>query len=168
MTISIILILGVLWAAFFLWPLAQRRLEGGNRNSIGSFAKGLGAVGSLRSRSLAPLPIPSTSARPLSAGTMEPSVRAEGLPMSPIAQRRRRDALLVIGGAVLATLLLAVVTGSMIAWAVQLFTDVAFAAYVVALVAIRRRAEERQAKVHFLPQPVHTPSSLVLRRSVSS
>jgi len=37
----------------------------------------------------------------------------------------------------------------------------------VALVHIRRRAQERQAKVHFLAQPTHTPS-LVLRRTASS
>ena len=87
--------------------------------------------------------------------------------MSPGAQRRRRDALVMLAGAVVVTLLFGVVTGSLIAWAVHALTVVAFVAYIVALVHIRRRAEERRAKVHFLPQPVHS-SSLVLRRTVSS
>ena len=87
--------------------------------------------------------------------------------MSPIAQKRRRDAFVVLGGAVVVTLLLAVVSASIIAWAVLGVTVVAFGAYVVALVHIRRRAQERQAKVHFLAQPTHTPS-LVLRRTASS
>ena len=87
--------------------------------------------------------------------------------MSPIAQKRRRDAFVILGGAVVATLLLAVVSASMIAWAVFGVTVVLFGAYVAALVHIRRRAQERQATVHFLPQPTHTPS-LVLRRTASS
>lgn len=169
MTIPIILILAVLWAAFFLWPLVQRRLSGGGRNSIGSFSKRVGVVGRvgghLPTRSLSPLSMPELPAPPAAFGAA--AGKAEGLPMSPMAQRRRRDALVLLGGAVIATLLLAVVSGSMVAWAVQLLATAAFVAYVVALVHIRRRAEERRAKVHFLPQPTHTPS-LVLRRTVSS
>jgi hypothetical protein len=64
-------------------------------------------------------------------------------------------------------LLLAVVSASAAVWALHLLADIAFVAYIVALVQIRRRAEERRATVHFLPQPVVTPT-LVLRRSVSS
>ena len=74
----------------------------------------------------------------------------------------------MLGGAVIATLLIAVVTGSIVAWAVQILANVGFVAYVVALVHIRRRAEERRAKVHFLPQPTHTPSLVLRRSSVSS
>lgn len=170
MTIPIILILAVLWAAFFLWPLVQRRIAGGGRNSIGSFTKRVGVVGRvgghLPTRSLSPLSMPELPGPPAAFGAA--AGKAEGLPMSPIAQRRRRDALVMLGGAVLVTLLVAVVSGSMIAWAVQLLATVGFAAYIVALVHIRRRAEERRATVHFLPQPTHHSSSLVLRRSASS
>lgn len=87
--------------------------------------------------------------------------------MSADAQRRRRDALIVLGGGVLATLVLAVVSASVAAWAVHAIVVLAFAGYIVALVQIRRRAQERRATVHFLPQAVVTPT-LVLRRSVSS
>ena len=87
--------------------------------------------------------------------------------MSSEAQRRRRDALVILGGGVLATLLLAVVSASSVAWAVHVFADFAFGAYIVALVQIRRRAEERRATVYFLPQPVARPT-LVLRRTASS
>ena len=169
MAIPIILILAVLWVAFFTYPLVQRRLTGGGRDSIGSFSKRvtvIGRVGAHRpTRSLAPLAMPTLPAR---QGAFGPPVGAHaGLPMSPMAQRRRRDALFVFAGAVVATLLLAVVSANSIAWLVQFASDAMFAAYVVALVVIRRRAEERRAKVHFLPQPTPAPS-LVLRRTASS
>ena len=164
-----ILILAALWAAFFLWPFVQRRLAGGGRDSIGSFSKGVGVVrrvgGHGPTRSLSPLAMPELPARPAAFGTA--AGKPEGLPMSPGAQRRRRDALVMLAGAVVVTLLFGVVTGSLIAWAVHALTVVAFVAYIVALVHIRRRAEERRAKVHFLPQPANS-SSLVLRRTVSS
>ena len=87
--------------------------------------------------------------------------------MSNEAQRRRRDALVILGGGVFATLMLAVASASSVAWAVHALVDLAFAAYIVALVQIRRRADERRATVHFLPQPVTRPT-LVLRRTASS
>ena len=164
-----ILILAALWAAFFLWPFVQRRLAGGGRDSIGSFSKGVGVVrrvgGHGPTRSLSPLAMPELPARTAAFGAA--AGKPEGLPMSPGAQRRRRDALVILGGAVVATLLLAVVSGNLIAWGVHAVTAVGFVAYIVALVHIRRRAEERRAKVHYFPQPAHTPS-LVLRRSISS
>lgn len=165
-----ILILAVLWAAFFLWPLVQRRLSGGGRDSIGSFSKRVGVVGRvgghLPTRSLSPLSMPELPGPLAALGSA--AGKAEGLPMSPMAQRRRRDALVMLGGAVIATLLIALVTSSIVAWAVQILATAGFVAYVVALVHIRRRAEERRAKVHFLPQPTHTPSLVLRRSSVSS
>ena len=87
--------------------------------------------------------------------------------MSPIAQKRRRDAFMVLGIAVVAFALLAVVTANVIAIGLSAVVSLAFVAYVVALVQIRRRSQERTAKVHYLPQPVHT-RALVLHRSASS
>jgi Ca2+/Na+ antiporter len=87
--------------------------------------------------------------------------------MSPIAQKRRRDAFMVLAGGVVLTALLAFVTASVFAIGVFVVTALMFAAYVVALVQIRRRAQERSAKIHYLPQPVHG-RPLVLHRSVSS
>ncbi len=89
--------------------------------------------------------------------------------MSAAAQKRRRDALAVLGVAVLCTLLLAVVTGSMLLWALQIVTDLGFVAYVAVLVHLRRKAQERRASVHFLTPAVSRPSSpMVLRRTASS
>ena len=169
MAISIILILAVLWAAFFAWPLVQRRFSGTRRDSIGDFSKRLTSIGRVgghapahaqRRMSPPPRPVPFVAT---------PSARPAGLPMSAAAQKRRRDALAVLGVAVLCTLLLAVVTGSMLLWALQIVTDLGFVAYVAVLVHLRRKAQERRASVHFLTPAVSQPSSpMVLRRTASS
>ena len=93
-----------------------------------------------------------------------------GLPMSPVAQKRRRDALDGLRSSLaLATLLLAIVFGGMLLWAVQLVADVLLVGYVVALVLLAQKAHERKAQVHYLPPRSPAQSSaLVLRRTASS
>jgi hypothetical protein len=66
------------------------------------------------------------------------------------ARRRRRDTLVVLAGTLACTLLAGIVTGAAIAWAVTLMAAVSLAAYVAVLVHLRRLAEEREAKLHYL------------------
>ena len=170
MGISItILILAALWATFFLWPFLQRRFSGRSRDSIGDFSRRVTKLGHVglpsRRRQLPVLAAP----RPVAfkaAGAPRPTT---GLPMSPAAQKRRRDALLCFTVLALGSLVLAVMVGGMLAWALQIVTDVLLVGFVVTLVLLARRAYERQAQVHFLPTPapVHS-SALVLRRTASS
>ncbi|MEP6623997.1 MAG: hypothetical protein ABJC79_06125 [Acidimicrobiia bacterium] len=171
MAIPIILILAVLWVAFFTWPLVQRRLSGGGRDSLGSLRPRRNPLARVGGRSSSMPTLPAIAQRSIPASPFGTSgtaaAPAAGLPMSPIAQKRRRDAFLVLACAVLVTALLAVVTGSVIAIAVSVVTGALLAAYVVALVQIRRRAQERTATVHYLPQPLYS-RPLVLHRSVSS
>lgn len=169
MGISItILILAALWAAFFLWPFMQRRLSGRNRDSISDFSKRVSKLGHValpsRRRQLPVL----VSPRPVAfkaAGVPRPT---PGLPMSAVAQKRRRDALMVFGVLALGSLVLAVAMGGMALWTLQLVTDVLLVGYVVALVLLARRAHERKAQVHFLPPAPVQSSALVLRRTASS
>jgi hypothetical protein len=57
----------------------------------------------------------------------------------------------------------------MVVWAVQLVAELMLVGFVVALVLLARRAHERRAQVHFLPQRTPAQSSaLVLRRTDSS
>jgi hypothetical protein len=67
-----------------------------------------------------------------------------------LARRRRRDTLLVLVGVLAVTVLLGLVTGSTALWAVCTLDAVALAAYVAVLVQLRRRAEERESKLHYL------------------
>jgi uncharacterized membrane protein SirB2 len=83
------------------------------------------------------------------------------------SQRRRRDVLLVLGVGVLSSLLLAVFAGNPVFWLVQLFMDVLLVAYLGLLLRMKQTANERQAKVRYLPAPQNA-NSLVLRRSSAS
>ena len=170
MGISItILILAALWAAFFLWPFLQRRLSGRNRDSIGDFSKRVSKLGGIglpaRRRPLPAIQAP----RPVAfkaAGARRPTT---GLPMSPTAQKRRRDVLAGVTVLALATFVLAMVMGGTVFWAINIVADLLWVGYVVTLVLLARRAHERRANVHFLPAPASVQSSaLVLRRTASS
>jgi len=163
-----ILILAALWAAFFLWPFLQRRFSGRNRDSIGDFSKRVSKLGHVglpvRRRPLPAIAPP----RPVAfkAAGHRPTT---GLPMSPVAQKRRRDALGGFAALAFVTLVLALVVGGTAVWAIQLVADAMLISFVIALVLLARRAFERKANVHFLPQPAPVQSSaLVLRRTASS
>lgn len=121
------------------------------------------ATGHFPSRPSARSSMPNLPRQPTAFGA--PAGATPGLPMSPVAQRRRRDALMVFAVAALGTLVLAVVVGSTLMWMVNLVATGLLVAYVGLLISIRRRADERRAKVHFLPGPSVQPRALVLHRS---
>ena len=171
MAIPVLVILAVLWAAFFLWPLLQGRTSGRRADSVGDFSYRLGVIGKtgghlhLHRRRPAPSPIPLgvEPARAIAAAS-RPPVRSGS---TSRAQRRRRDVLFVLGSAVVSTLLLAVVAGNPLFWMVQLLTDALLAAYVVLLVRMKQAALERQVKVRYLPAARSAPT-MVLRRTASN
>ena len=152
MAIPVLVVLALLWGAFFLWPLLSGRRSGTRADSIGDFSYRLGVIGKTgghRRRRPAPpqqpaiqvsMPPAIPPARPLGA----PRLRSPGV-TSPVrpqamsrAQRRRRDVLLILGVGVLSSLLLAVVAGNPLFWLVQAFTDVLFVAYLALLVRMKQ------------------------------
>ena len=170
-------VLVVLWMTFFLWPHMQRRLAGGRRNSIGDFTKKVTVISkvaghrsSRSARGIAPLPTPTAAHVVTLNPTLPPTatLAATGLPMSPDARRRRRDALVILAVGSLGSLLLAVVAASVLMWIVHVVADLLLVGFVGLLVHLRRRADERRAKVHFLPQHSMPSPALVLRRTASS
>ncbi len=177
MAIPVLLVLAALWGAFFLWPILSGRSSGRRADSIGDFTYRLGVIGKTgghRRRRQAPTAIPVAMppsippSRPLgAAGT--PGVPRMASPMTMTrAQRRRRDVLLILGVAALSTLLLAVVAGNPLFYLVQAFTDVMLVGYLALLVRMKQTANERRAKVHYLPAPAPAPSLVLRRTSVSS
>ena len=84
------------------------------------------------------------------------------------ARERRKNVLLALAGAVVVTLTLTVFMGGPMLY-LQLLSDVLLAAYVVALVQMRRMAEERHDKVRYLPGPVDhaVPQAFTLQRSAN-
>ena len=168
--------LAVLWAAFFLWPLLQGRTSGRKADSIGDFTYRLGVIGRTnghqprRRKPASPIPIGVPPARALAAASRpgpRPGTPARTPGGMSAAQRRRRDVLVVLGVAVVATLVLALFGGSTLFWGVQVLTDVLLVAYVALLVRMRQLAQERRVKLRYLPQRQAAPA-LVLRRTASS
>lgn len=179
MTIVVILVLAGLWAAVLVPPLLRARHEHRGNGSIGSFNRNLGVLGRTngsdpRSGGLQPRP-----SRPLPAGSsLQPPAPRRGA-MSPV-QRRRRDVLFGLAGAVGLLFVVAVVVGGP-AWLLWLASVGLLGAYVVMLLRIKQAAAERRSKVRYLPrgQPATTRSEattrsrserpgLVLRRTASS
>jgi hypothetical protein len=183
LAIPVLIVLAVLWGAFFLWPILSGRSSGRRADSIGDFSYRLGVIGktgghSRRRRSAQPPAIPVAMppaippARPLGAAGVNAPL---GSPLAVVgssamsrSQRRRRDVLLLLGVAVLSSLLLAVFAGNPLFWLVQLFTDALLAGYLVLLVRMKQTANERRAKVHYLPTPPSAPALVLRRSSVSS
>ncbi|MCZ7530008.1 MAG: hypothetical protein M5U31_06470 [Acidimicrobiia bacterium] len=170
-TILIILILVGLWVAVLVPPLLRARHEHRGGNSIGNFSKKLGSLGRTNGQpSGGPASIGTSLSAPLSQRT-----RPTGSEMTPV-QKRRRDVLIGLGGAVAATVLLAFVVGGL-AWLLPLVALAALGAYVVMLLQIKQASAERRAKVHRLPTrpapfagvTVHEqPTQRVLQRTASS
>jgi hypothetical protein len=65
-------------------------------------------------------------------------------------RKRRRDALAAMAAALVGTFLIGLVPGASAAWIVTVLCGVALAVYVALLVRVRRLAEERQRKLHYL------------------
>ena len=67
-----------------------------------------------------------------------------------LVRKRRRDALAVIAGIFIGTLVIGCVPGASAVWILTALSGVALAAYVTILVQLRRSAEERERKLHYL------------------
>jgi hypothetical protein len=164
LAIPVLLILAVLWAAVLIPPLFKARTERRHGDSIGDFTYKLGVIGRTggfsapRPASPAPMSIAGTTGAP------RPRLGVAPAGMTT-AQRRRRDILVGLLGAVVVTLGAALLAGSTMMWVVQLVVDALLLTYVVLLVRMRTLATEQRAKVRYLPQP--TPQ-LALRRTASS
>ena len=177
MAIPVLIVLAALWGAFFLWPMLSGRSSGRRADSIGDFTYRLGVIGKTgghRRRRQAPTAIPVAMppsippTRPLGAAGSPGVARISSPKAMTRSQRRRRDVLAILGVAVLSTLLLAVVAGNPLFYLVQAFTDVMLVAYLALLVRMKQAANERQAKVHYLPAPAPSPPLVLRRSSVSS
>jgi hypothetical protein len=146
LTIAVILILGILWVAVLVPPIMRARGNQGHGGSVSDFTHRLTSLGrvnghrdrrSTRRTSNRPLYVPTATTYSVGGG------------MSA-QQKRRRDVLVVLGGVVGVTLLLALVTRSPLFIFLQLVADVALGAYVYLLLQYKQRAQERGAKVSYL------------------
>jgi hypothetical protein len=148
--IPVLLILAVLWAAVLVPPVLRSRSES-RRGMVGDFTSRLGvltgqdppprSMGGRPPRTLRA--VPANGARPVH-GSSRPVASGDPAPMTS-AQKRRRDVLIILGIAAIATVPLALVVDSLVLWGAHVAADLLLVAYVVLLV----RLNQRRARTNF-------------------
>ena len=169
MTLLVLVILAVIWAAVLVPPYLQNRSDSRPADSISTFRNQLSV---LERRSNSAVPGHAAPVRlaevPAVRFDRNRSARAE-------ARKRRRDILVTLLAAAGLTLVIGLVMTPVLL--LHLLIDALLAAYVALLVRQRRLAEERAAKVRYLgpvaaPRPAaeayRAPEpALALRRSAN-
>jgi hypothetical protein len=174
LAITVLLILAVLWAAVLVPPVLRSRSESRRGDSLGRPGLGFGAIArNPLARSRGSDVSPSMGFRGAgsnnrsSSSIAVPKVSRYAQPLVPVAgastmspmQRRRRDVLVVLGGAVLLTFVVALLAGSMMLWGVQLLADVALGGYVYLLVQMKGTQQRQPAAARRAPtRPTAVPS----------
>ena len=165
----VLFVLAAIWAAVLLPPFFRSRSEARPADSITSFRRQLSVLERTTPGTHAPATRFAPYRQPFgSRGSLAPSGGAV-LMTRREAQKRRRD---IVGGLLAAmggSLLLGLVPSLRVMIGLHLVLDVLFVLYLVVLIQVRRSAEEREAKVRFLPHPASPPEpALLLRRSATN
>ncbi len=158
MTVLVILVIGLAWIAFLGPTIMRARNRQGRTDSVGDFSHRLTQLGRTNGRHgdrRHDRPSPLSLQRPLFAPS--PSMRR-----MTGAQKRRRDVLFVLAGAVAFTFLLALVTRSAPFFLLNLLADAAIVAYLYLLIQIRQQAHEQRTKVRFLGSAYQRPAPYLL------
>jgi hypothetical protein len=166
LTIVVLLILAVIWAAVLIPPLLGARAEGRPADSIGDFRRQLSVL-----RRAAPIGTPAP--QQLAAYGTVPFVPGPHTQSRQDAARRRtvkrrRDVFYALVSSMAGTLVLGMVPGMRVMWGLHLVLDALFVAYVALLVRMRNLAAEREMKVRFLPHAAPAPEpAFAMRRSAN-
>lgn len=163
MTLLVLVILAVIWAAVLVPPYLQNRSESRPADSISTFRNQLSV---LERRATMVHPDAPAALRRSMAPAGAAAQRARLARME--AKKRRRDILMTLLAAAGLTLVLGLVLPQVLL--LHLVIDALLGAYVALLVRQRRLAEERAMKVRYLeptrrPAAVPAPAQLALRRS---
>jgi len=154
----VLVVLAVVWAVVLIPPWLRNRAEGRPGDSIGAFHRQLTTLERTGPETAPPRTLSTSSALPVARPA---SARAR-------LQKRRRDVMLVLGGAMVTTLILSFVPGLRTLLLLHAIVDVLFVVYVGLLIRLRGVTAEREMKLRFLPgtreqvEPV-----LALRRSAN-
>jgi hypothetical protein len=154
----VLVVLAVVWAVVLIPPWLRNRAEGRPGDSIGAFHRQLTTLERTGPETAPPrtpaMSQPRPAARPASARSR--------------LQRRRRGVILVLGAAMVSTLMLSFIPGLRVMLVLHATVDVLFFVYVALLVRVRTVSAEREMKLRFLPgtrEPVEPV--LALRRSAN-
>ena len=154
----VLVVLAVVWAVVLIPPWLRNRAEGRPGDSIGAFHRQLTTLERTGPETAPPrtplMPQARPAARPAGA-------RAR-------LQRRRRGVMLVLGAAMVSTLMLSFVPGLRSMLLLHVIVDLLFAVYVALLIRLRGLSAEREMKLRFLPDTrQQVEPVLALRRSAN-
>lgn len=164
MTLLVLVILAVIWAAVLVPPYLQNRSESRPADSISTFRNQLSVLE--RRATMVQPGVPATPGRVVSPMAARPAGRTSYYRAEQ--KKRRRDILVTLLAAAGLTLVLGLVLPQVLL--LHLVIDVLLAGYVALLVQHKKVAEERSAKVRYLanarrPVAASAPPQLALRRS---
>ena len=154
----VLVVLAVVWAVVLIPPWLRSRAEGRPADSIGAFHRQLTTLERTGPEAAPPRSPRASHALP---AAHPPNTRAR-------LQKRRRDVMLVLGGAMFSTLLLSFVPGLRPVLVLHAIVDVLFFVYVALLIRLRGLSAEREMKLRFLPDTrQQVEPVLALRRSAN-
>jgi hypothetical protein len=174
LTIVVLLILAIVWAAVLVPPWLRNRADARPADSITAFRHRLrvlertGPPGSVQRTGFA------SSFRSPTGPVAPAAYRHRPADPTPAysahsarvrTQRRRRDIFVGMLAAMGTSLVLGFIPALRILWVVHLLVDGLFVSYMALLVHVRNQAAEKEMKVHFLPGRSADPAPLLLRRS---
>jgi len=168
LTIVVLLILAVLWAAMLVPPYLRNRAEARPADSIGAFRRQMSTISRTTPSSLS---IPFVTARralvapPVAVPVVRRAAPRANAPTRARSQKRRRDVFAFLLAAMVISLALSLLAPMMLL--VHLVVDALFAVYVGVLIRMRNVAAEREMKVRFLPGAGPAVEPLLLRRSAN-
>lgn len=170
MTVVVLVVLALIWAAVLVPPMLRARAEARPADSISHFRSHLRvlqrtsptavrAANTLRIPNFAP-PTPTPSYRLTRNYSPEAARRARTL-------KRRRDVLCTLLALMAGTLVLGLLPSLRMLWLAHLVLDVVFGAYVAMLIRARGLAAERAMKLRFMPAHARVDNVVMLRRSAN-
>jgi hypothetical protein len=150
LTIAVIFILGLIWAAVLIPPILKAKSQRPRSDSVGDFRHRLSMLGQTngfpRSRHDAVSP---------SHPAFAPAAHR---PPQSAAQKRRQDVLLIMLGVCAGTLFLAVLSRMTGLFVIHLLADAVLGGYVYLLLQYKHRVHEQRAKVRFLSTAYRQPA----------
>lgn len=159
MTVAVVLILAVAWAAVLVPPVVRARARNRPGDSISEFHRKLNVL--RRTGGFAPAPSPVTAPTPLVA----PVLRSTRVARRAI--RRRHDVFVTLLAGVVATGALGFIPVLRVLWVFHAVFDVLLVSYTGLLIRFRNARTERAEKVRYLPATAPVPE-LAYRHSASS
>jgi hypothetical protein len=142
-TIAVILILGLIWAAVLIPPILRARASQPHSDSVGDFHHKHRMLGHTNGSHRKRYERRTSPTRPMFA----PTSRGPG--RQSATQKRRRDVLLILLGVCAGTLLLALLTRMPLLFAAHLVADIALGGYVYLLLQYKQRTAEQHSKVRY-------------------